>query len=937
MLHWPEESIMKKVYVPSKTSQNSDSCSSNKEPRYERDIRVIDPEDSNCDDLHSGTKLSPKELDNRALNARIDCNANEAIRVIQKISDSERTNVKIENGYLDGIKQRQKPDFQGPVMSRNQKECFPKRPPNKHSVGPEWQSYTNQHQERPQEMYKREGYNQQSNQYPGFNQHPNQDLERPQGMSANQWFNQQPNQHQGYNQQPNQHQGYNKPQNKYQPYNYPPHPQQYGQRSAGMMPPPLLPAQTMNQPQQNVQWNLNMSDHQGSPQRDQQTPDTEKQHKKKRVKKDKHNTEENEIQDPSKSEQTKQYEDDGFKKQKSLLSEEQELIKYDHEGDRGRGRGQNRGKGGHEYNENKIEKNEDENALGNQKRRVKGVDRGRGRGDAKICTQWNNKQSPGQCQNTQCDFFHICRRFITGNCKKSSFPLSHSFRNPHNRHLKDILGINDFSDADIKIVLNCNSPSVCADYIYNNGCKVENGEKRCPHLHLCEKKVFGKCKEKRKFRKTHSITQFHNKWVLGSWHMSGWQEARVLKSINVPPRQRKENDDNSDDSDLGQDEDDAGDASVRYDSAVNDSSESLSSTTSSGPFRKFNRLITSVENLNIEDVKERRKMKPGRRERFKLSEDIISGIVGKDDHGLPKISAPQHKYDDDDIKEKERLLMEKYKQEKPGTSSGKVVKPKPPPRPSKLSPSDPDYQERNPALLKDETENSKICIFVSKNQCPSASCKNLHLPSGIPYLWQIKMFCNWFSLTLAENEIIEKGYCDLLDVESTEVKYNGSKYSYNIWFSKMQAIIYDVDGQPVVGDNQHDQWCTVRRLSTPSFTEKKMINDSYLTQWRWYWKDDSKKWNMYNKNKLEYFFYYAFRTLCSPDSIQFPAAMNTAKPVHFYQWDWAHDFELVKLDIKGKEFKEVLKSLQDSMSPTLFETKFIFRIQNRKLWSEYDM
>lgn len=61
----------------------------------------------------------------------------------------------------------------------------------------------------------------------------------------------------------------------------------------------------------------------------------------------------------------------------------------------------------------------------------------------------------------------------------------------------------------------------------------------------------------------------------------------------------------------------------------------------------------------------------------------------------------------------------------------------------------------------------------------------------------------------------------------------------------MQAIINDVDGQPAVGT----QRCNVRRLSTPSFTENEMLVDSYLTQWRWYWKDDCKKWNMYNKVK----------------------------------------------------------------------------------------
>ncbi|CAG2244510.1 PARP7S [Mytilus edulis] len=926
---------------------------------------------------------------------------------------------------------KQRPN-QSPVMSRNQNECSPERPLDKHLKGKGCQSITNQHHERPTEMYKNVGYNQQSNQYQelnppqnkysgtpqgmyanqgynqqlhqgfnqnqnqypgrphemyanqgynqqphqyqGFNQPLNQYQKRPQGMCANRGYNQQPNHHQEYNQQPNQHQGFdqqpnqyqgynpqrnqhqgnNQPQNQFHEYNQPHQPQLYSQGLEGMMPPPLLPAQNINSPQQNVtvvvlpihvpsgspsgqglapnplvmqpytptispQGNVNMIDYQVSPQRDKQSSDREKQLIKKKGKQDKNKAEENKKQDPPRSEQTKLSE--------LLMSEEEKQIK--HQEDRRRVRGPKIGRGGHGSNENKHEQLDDNDALENQKRRGNGSDRSLGRGDkrqlertneqedgeipgvddidvfkfliksfgggctfkdflircdlfpkgsnlfswfkkhsrrfhvfwdendivyiqpfyqeAKICTQWNNRQNPGQCRNIPCDFFHICRRFIRGNCKESSCLLSHSLGNPHNQTIRDKLGFSDYSDVDIRVILNCNSLSVCADYVYNNGCKVENGEKRCPHLHLCEYKVFGNCEGHCKFMKTHSITQYHNKWVLTSWNMSRWPEGRVLKSIYVPPMQRKENHDNSDDSTLIQDKDDACDASGRYNSDTSDNKESLSSTPSCGPFRNSNNLITSVEHLSIQDNKEGRTIKPGRRERFKSSEHIICGIVGKDDTCLPKMSAPQQKYDNNDYI-KERIMMEKYKQEKIEISSGKVVKPKPPPKPSKLRPSNPDYQERNPALLKDETEISEICIFVSKDKCPSASCKNLHLPSGIPYLWQIKMRDKWVSLTLAENEKIEKGYCNLLDDESTEVKYNGNnKFSYHIWFSEMQAIINDVDGQPAVGT----QRCNVRRLSTPSFTENEMLVDSYLTQWRWYWQDDSKKWNMYNKDDLE--------------------------------------------------------------------------------------
>ncbi|CAC5423662.1 unnamed protein product [Mytilus coruscus] len=708
--------------------------------------------------------------------------------------------------------------------------------------------------------------------------------------------------------------------------------------------------------------------------------------------------------------------------------------------------------------------------------------------DAKICVQWNSKKNPGECQNAHWDYFHICQRFIRGNCKDKDCPLSHSFRGPHNYRLKNKLGIGNFTDDEMKIVLNCNSPSVCADYIYNNGCKMDKPERRCPHLHLCRQKIFGKCPDPCKFNRTHTINQFHNKWVLTSCHMKGWPPAKVLRAIYVPPREKKGNESYSDDSDLSHDEDDLHDLEESsvfdYDSDVYVSNESLSSSTS-GPAK--NKIVHSVENLSIDYNKEETRSKHGRKERFRSLENITCGIVGKDDQDLTEMVETEssddyddkddygdgnvdddysdnkvdkddygdnkvdtndfcdgnvndddyddgnvndyddgdyddddyddygdgndeddygdrnvennpgekemimtedqltqvqqgngddneldngcdfgdnddyqdnydendgndydyneggdydHEYgdydyennaednddelgddngpyddgdgdddkiieeeklsmenskqdqqdcdddnnkknqqernedvdnikekeeemienwkgekqvndknsqdiqnllddydikekeriqmeawkkeqqqshdDDDNIIERERLMMEQWKQQQLERSvlpHHTDVKSEP-----ALSPSDPEYQETDSSLLKDETENIKICIKISGK---------------------------WFSFSLAENEKIEKSFCDLQDVAPTEMKCEDNKYNCHIWFQKMHAVILDVNGLPAADD---DQWSTVRRLSTPSFAEKKVTVDSYLTQWRWYWKDDDDKWIMFNKD-----------------------------------------------------------------------------------------
>ncbi|XP_063408907.1 TPR-containing protein DDB_G0280363-like [Mytilus trossulus] len=488
--------------------------------------------------------VSPKESDRRELNARKECNLNEPIGVIKKILNSERTNVKNENGNLDGNEDRPKQDYQDPVISRNQKECSPERPLDNHPKGKGWQSYTNQHQERSTEMYKNVGDNQQSNQYQelnplqnqyqgrsqgmhanqgynqqpeqgfnqtpnqypgrpqgmhadqgftrppnqypgriqgmytdpgynqqqhqfqGYNQQPNQYQGRPKGMCANRGYNQQPNQHQGYNQQPNQHQGYNQqpnqhqgynpqrnqhqgynqPKNQFDGYNQPHQPQLYSQDLEGLMPPPLLPAQHINPPQQSVtvfvlpihvpsgspsgqglppkplmmspytptispQGNLNIIEHQDSPQRDQQTPDREKQLKKKKGKKDKNKPGENKKQNPQRSEQTKLSE--------LLMSEEETQIK--HQEDRERGRCHKKGRGGHGYNENKHEKTEDENVLENQKRRGNGRDMGRGKG-GKRQLERTDEQEDGEINDVDdIDVFKFLIKSFDGGCTFEDF------------------------------------------------------------------------------------------------------------------------------------------------------------------------------------------------------------------------------------------------------------------------------------------------------------------------------------------------------------------------------------------------------------------------------------------------------------------------------------------------------------------------------------
>ena len=75
--------------------------------------------------------------------------------------------------------------------------------------------------------------------------------------------------------------------------------------------------------------------------------------------------------------------------------------------------------------------------------------------------------------------------------------------------------------------------------------------------------------------------------------------------------------------------------------------------------------------------------------------------------------------------------------------------------------------------------------------------------------------------------------------------YDCNQYIYFMYFANpgaMHATVYDNDGRVVEGHTYY-----VRRLSTPSFAEKKSSIDCYRTQWRWYFRDDTQKWVSYSK------------------------------------------------------------------------------------------
>ncbi|XP_052082749.1 uncharacterized protein LOC127720280 [Mytilus californianus] len=531
--------------------------------------------------------------------------------------------------------------------------------------------------------------------------------------------------------------------------------------------------------------------------------------------------------------------------------------------------------------------------------------------DLNICKHFFNPSKPTICDNQNCNFFHICRNFVRGNCRRQHCSFSHDFASALNVRIKEKYGLEDFTDSDIIVLLNWKFPRLCPHYIYEHGgCKdTENKEEACPYLHYCKNHFFGKCDRGDDCRYNHSFSDSHSRWVLTSCHLANQKEDNLKRMIYVPPNLENLKEQVN-----------------TEDFSVDDLSreETIKSTTyqhQTDGRRRFKHLSTSESKFigNQPTIQEKMGI------RFSLSSEIT------------------------------------------------VTE---------------DTPESDDSLLTEAAGKKHICLALTKKECPSSVCSDLHLTNGVPYLWQVKMDSEWVSFLPKDNFKIENAYCSLeQNVHIKDIVYSGNICTVHISFEivdeHMYGIVFDTTGS---GTNRVD----VRRLSTPSFGERYMAVDCYLTQWRWYWKNDYGIWLCYDtdlqtytlevkflKKQKTYLFsrenykqkyrlsfnsmeqvnleYGTTRVLIrrpsfvSKEDLQkkkYPKKIiskaielygEDSKPAHFYPWDLSNEFELVEIVSSfTSEYNDVLSSFQKTMNIGKYEVRSIYRVQSRKLWSEFE-
>ncbi|XP_062584170.1 protein mono-ADP-ribosyltransferase PARP12-like, partial [Saccostrea cucullata] len=120
----------------------------------------------------------------------------------------------------------------------------------------------------------------------------------------------------------------------------------------------------------------------------------------------------------------------------------------------------------------------------------------------------------------------------------------------------------------------------------------------------------------------------------------------------------------------------------------------------------------------------------------------------------------------------------------------------------------------------------------------------------LPYLWQIRIYGEWFSFDDEENQKLEQSYCDLQDLAIAKIMARKESFEIRVHFAKDYGIIEKSAGKPL------NTSCPLetRRLSTSSFAteDSPLTSGSFHTQWRWYFLDDFRRWILYEKDEFQY-------------------------------------------------------------------------------------
>ncbi|KAK3583828.1 hypothetical protein CHS0354_022873 [Potamilus streckersoni] len=610
--------------------------------------------------------------------------------------------------------------------------------------------------------------------------------------------------------------------------------------------------------------------------------------------------------------------------------------------------------------------------------------------EATFCLDYNGLGKFKTCEKSNCPHAHVCKDFIGGSCKEGQkCRFSHNFNDRANAVLISQLGLDIFSNEEIRMIYSQRFPHVCGSHNLKHICR----RPVCAYIHICKRSLWGRCEKGSDCTLSHSLETEQNKNVLKAYHLSHWNEPLLRKVIFIYTSASKGNVQQKDSSPYGSKESIPEKKSMSQNmlNRLTDSRSSFQKEQKSKPDSGYKSSDHSkyYTRLSSSSSPERfGKHSAGRSGSFtKDSTNNDTEEAAKDSPGKRDFQQERKEGEDESVKyfpPSRRAGSQKPKSVSPDTDTAKLKGPK-----SRHGSSNEENKMSVDSILEtDAAQSTPICDRYLVDKCKMVTCKCHHIDSiKLPYIWQIQMFNSWLTLDKLQMIEVERAYCNKESTCQAVVFYGGSNFIATLKFHMPESLSATVvsDG----GKSSFKIETSVRRLSTRSYAEgtKPSSEDSFRTQWRWFFTDDFGRWGLLEPEFLQFTLEQKFTSKCQdtylfcrnnyrfkyridfksmeqknmetgrdrkimrrplfvsaedvesknyPEKISTPTGVAMPLPKDWVPWDQAHDFELVELKQDSDELKRVERLFFSTLQPQELHISYIYRVQNMKLWRAYD-
>ncbi|KAL3861805.1 hypothetical protein ACJMK2_007823 [Sinanodonta woodiana] len=359
--------------------------------------------------------------------------------------------------------------------------------------------------------------------------------------------------------------------------------------------------------------------------------------------------------------------------------------------------------------------------------------------EATFCLDYNHLGQQEKCDQSDCRHAHVCKDFISGSCKQGQkCPLSHSFYDRANAGLISKLGLDIFSNEEIRLIYNQRFPHVCGKHTPTRICRLP----ACAYLHICIKNMFGKCENGSDCKLSHTFQTEQNRSVLKAYQIAHWNEPLIRNVIFLNAITAKENTDH-------------------------DSTDKKSMSQ-----KRFSRRAESTSDLHYEQKSksDSRSVSIDARNLHRGSLDVLSDKghgYNIDDEEQMNSRKEETNLQKEKIQRGEKSL--KPKSVNPVKNDGGIKTKGPKPR-NKLN-SEEDKTSADAVLKTDAAQSTRICDLYLVDNCKNATCKLHHHESiKLPYIWQIQIFNSWRTLNKKAIIEVEKAFCQKSSTIQTSVR-----------------------------------------------------------------------------------------------------------------------------------------------------------------------